>query len=316
MGDELGLSGGSKFFSPRNRSEFGEPGDVFYDNESHKYFILRKEGIPQNHDWSYPLDGMDNDEWIYAGIHPGSLIQPKGWSEYGKAGSVYYGRKEGYAVLKKDGRPSDHNWYYPSDGVPNDNFYPLKLDIGDFRMPFSPEKAGVKGSVYLFVKDYFILKKAIQKKPDGNTYPYNKKDNEFWIYAGIHEGTIQDPKKWNEYGKRGCIYFYEGVGYFRLKNDGRPSDNNWYFPEIDESDEKWEFVSREIGTVTEPKLFTTEGLAGEVYYDIASSSFFILRRDGKPSTNNWSYPVSGKNNNHWLYLDEKNSRRYFYNDLV
>lgn len=44
-------------------------------------------------------------------------------------------------------------------------------------------------------------------------------------------GTYRNPRKWDEYGDEGDVYYYpEYKFYFRLEYACNPSDNNWYFP--------------------------------------------------------------------------------------
>ncbi|MCK8332725.1 glucosylceramidase, partial [Erwinia amylovora] len=91
------------------------------------------------------------------------------------------------------------------------------------------------------------------------------KDNKNCIYAGKNRGTLESPKLWSEYGKDVSVNYEPQLGYFTLKSEGRPPDEKWLFPPIGTSNQRWQFISREAGTFTEPKRPTAEGVAGELY---------------------------------------------------
>lgn len=112
----------SSFTQPKNWVDSGAKGDIYYSKEYLSFFILQKDGNPSEHNWYFPTDEKDNDNWIYAGKNPGTMQQPKVWSEYGIEGCIYYEDKYGYLSLKTDGNPSEHNWYFPSDGTSNNRW--------------------------------------------------------------------------------------------------------------------------------------------------------------------------------------------------
>lgn len=299
----MGISTENMFLTPKKWHEFGFPGDIYVNKDGNKFFEFRREGIPANHFWRYPVDAMDNENWLYAGRNPGTVQQPKDWYEYGKAGSVYYDTNRGYFALKTDGRPSDHQWYFPSENQNDEHWEFITLQAGTFRTPRAWNDNGVSGDVYFSVESdsYYILKKEGKPPSHGWHFPAGKRDDANWINAGINLGTRDRPKQWNEYGIAGSIYHHPGSGYMSLKLDGRPSDNNWFLPHGGESDEHWNFICFEVGSFDSPKLPNVEGTAGEVYYDYKKHSYFILRMDGKPASRGWPFPAGKTDDSYWIY---------------
>lgn len=110
-------------------SSTGRVDDVYKADKD--YFILRTDGNPKTAHWYFPSDLKDNDHWYYGGEHAGTWSDPKGWSEYGLAGSIYRTDSGNlYFSLKTAGRPFDHNWYFPTEAISNEHFEYL---------PFAPE---------------------------------------------------------------------------------------------------------------------------------------------------------------------------------
>lgn len=162
----MGISTENMFLTPKKWHEFGFPGDIYINKDGNKFFEFRREGIPANHFWRYPVDAMDNENWLYAGRNPGTVQQPKDWYEYGKAGSVYYDTNRGYFALKTDGRPSDHQWYFPSENQNDEHWEFITLQAGTFRTPRAWNDNGVSGDVYFSVESdsYYILKKRVSHR--------------------------------------------------------------------------------------------------------------------------------------------------------
>lgn len=42
---------------------------------------------------------------------------------------------------------------------------------------------------------------------------------------------MSEPKTWPEYGEVGSVYYESNYGYFRLKKEGSPFLNKWFFPD-------------------------------------------------------------------------------------
>lgn len=302
----MGISTENMYLAPKKWHDFGFPGDIFINKKGNKYFEFRKTGLPSGHFWKYPPDTSDDENWLYAGRHPGTLEQPKDWYEYGKPGSVFYGDKHGYYTLKTGGRPSDHQWFFPQNGQSDMHWEFITWRAGTFKTPRAWEEKGIAGNVYYshVSESFFILKKDGEPSRYSWHFPGGEKDDADWIYAGKNQGTLDNPKKWNEYGKVGSVYYQAGWGYMSLTADGRPSDNLWFFPNAGESNQLWVFICYEVGSFKSPKLPSVEGTAGEVYYAIETKSFYILRKDGKPLRQGWLFPAGKTNDGNWIYAGQ------------
>ncbi|UWS29361.1 glucosyltransferase [Erwinia pyrifoliae] len=303
IANSIGISNVNKYISCKNSNEFGFPGEVYWDDKKKRFFVLLHEGIPANHYWNYPDDALDNDHWLYAGRHPGTLAQPKDWYEYGKAGCVYYEENYGYMMLKTDGRPSDYLWYFPHNGESSIHWQFIKWKAGTFSSPLDWNDEGISGNAYYYGDNdaFYIIKKTGNPSDRDWYFPAIESDNEHWIYAGKNRGNLDSPKEWHEYGQVGSIYYEKEYGYMMLKTDGRPSDKSWYFPFKGQSNNRWQFLCFEIGSFESPKLPDNEGLAGEVYYSIEEKTFYILRKDGKPSSHGWHFPSDEMDDGNWIY---------------
>ncbi|AUX74364.1 hypothetical protein [Erwinia pyrifoliae] len=302
----LGISTENMYLSPKSWGQFGFQGDIFLNNKRNKFFEFRKEGFPSSHYWHYPADASDDENWLYAGRHPGTIDQPKHWYEYGKAGSVYYDVKHGYLILKTDGRPSDHQWHFPPGGQSDKRWEFITWQAGTFITPLAWNDKGAVGSVYYSDENeaFYILRIKGRPSTHGWHYPVEKKDNVYWIYAGKNRGTLDVPKQWYEYGKAGSVYFLVGWGYMSLITEGRPSDNNWVYPIVGDSNAYWAFICHEVGSFLSPKLPNVEGTSGEVYYCVQNQAFYILRKDGKPARQGWSFPAGKADDGNWIYAGE------------
>ncbi|CCG85373.1 hypothetical protein [Erwinia piriflorinigrans] len=303
----MGISNENIYLSPKKWNEFGFPGDIYINKKENKFFELKKEGLPSSHFWNFPGGARSDENWLYAGHHPGTLEQPKNWYEYGKSGSLYYDDEHGYFILKMDGRPSDHLWYFPHNGQSDEHWKFITLQAATFRTPRAWYDHGVVGDVYMSAENdsFYILKKTGSPPEHGWHFPAGQQDDADWIYAGKNQGTLDSPKQWHEYGKTGSVYYQAGWGYMRLKADGRPSDNSWFFPNGGESNALWSFLCYEVGSFISPKLPSVEGTAGEVYYSAERQSYYILRKDGKPSRQGWSFPAGKSDDRNWINAGEK-----------
>ncbi|MCK8158090.1 hypothetical protein LXA39_17725, partial [Erwinia amylovora] len=77
----MGITNVNKSIDAKKWNDSGFPGEVYWDEKKKRFFVLLQEGIPANHHRNYPDDALDNDHWLYAGRHPGTMEQPKDWYE-------------------------------------------------------------------------------------------------------------------------------------------------------------------------------------------------------------------------------------------
>lgn len=112
---------------PKTWSEYGMVGNVYYDVE-YGYLRLKTEGNPSDHKWYYPGNGGSNEHWDFISWRAGTPADPKNWHDEGQEGDYYYYPEYlCHLIFKKNGKPSDHNWYYPTDG--KDNTYWRNMGI-------------------------------------------------------------------------------------------------------------------------------------------------------------------------------------------
>ncbi|UIA89351.1 phosphatidylinositol-specific phospholipase C domain-containing protein [Erwinia tracheiphila] len=111
------------FTQPKNWVDSGEKGDIYYSKKDLSFFILKKDGNPSKHNWYFPADGTSNNRWDFIQWRVGIFTDPKQWGDSGAKGDIYYSKKYlSFFILKKDGNPSEHNWYFPTDGNDNDQW--------------------------------------------------------------------------------------------------------------------------------------------------------------------------------------------------
>ncbi|WP_250208461.1 hypothetical protein [Morganella morganii] len=142
----------------------GVIGDIYYYPDYTLFFRLKYNGSPSDKNWYYPKKAVNNQFWDWVGCYPGTMSEPKTWREPGIEGCIYYEPEYGYLRLKKDGNPSEHKWYFPSDG--NSNEY---WDFIDFRAgnPVDPKSwdvdEGQEGDYFYSsrLNSFFILKKMV-----------------------------------------------------------------------------------------------------------------------------------------------------------
>lgn len=112
---------------PKIWSEYGAVGCVYYESD-YGYLRLKKEGNLEDNKWYYPGNGGSNEHWDFISWRAGTPADPKFWHDEGKEGDYYYYPEYFiHCVFKKNGKPSDHNWYFPTDG--KDNSYWRNMGI-------------------------------------------------------------------------------------------------------------------------------------------------------------------------------------------
>lgn len=172
-----------------------------------------------------------------------------------------------------------------------------------YNNPKSWHDEGIVGDIYYHQEKglYFRIKNNGNPSEENWYFPTVGEGNSYWDFAGYFAGTMSEPKTWSEYGMLWCIYYEAGYGYFSLKKEGNPEDNKWYFPKNGGSNEYWNFISRRAGTVTDPKVWNDSGKVGDYYYYLKHKCIYMLKRDGNPSDDNWSFPTNGEDNAYWMY---------------
>ncbi|NGE23734.1 1-phosphatidylinositol phosphodiesterase, partial [Klebsiella pneumoniae] len=80
-------------------------------------------------------------------------------------------------------------------------------------------------------------------------------------------------------------------------------EHKWYFPSDGNSNEYWDFIDFRAGNPVVPKSWDVdEGQEGDYFYSARLNSFFILKKNGKPSSFNWYFPENGQDNTYWHYM--------------
>lgn len=151
---------------------------------------------------------------------------------------------------------------------------------GTYNNPKSWYDEGKVGDIYYSQEKGFYFKIKVNGNPSEYNwyYPMMPEGNKYWDFAGYYSGTMSEPKTWSEYGIVGSIYYEYESGYLRLKKEGNPSANKWYFPDAGGSNEYWDFISRRAGTPADPKGWNDEGKVGDYYFYPEHRFHFILKK--------------------------------------
>lgn len=176
----------STYNNPKLLGEEGEAGDIYYCQETGFYFKIKHDGNPREMNWCFPTEAEGNNYWDFAGNFPGTMTEPKEWSEYGTAGCIYYKPDYGYLRLKKSGNPSDNKWYFPENGCSNEWWDFISWRAGTPADPKTWHDEGSAGDYYFHLEDpcYYVLK-SNGKPSDHNWYfPTDGKDNTHWRIMG------------------------------------------------------------------------------------------------------------------------------------
>jgi len=234
----------------------------------------------------------------------GSFLNPKTWSEEGKKNDIYIyyiDDKEIYFGLKTDGKPSDHNWYFPTTVTDNSHFFFAGFHSGTNADPKVWDEYGKVGSVYYEeTHGFYRLKVEGYPVTANRGIPKKGESNDKWEFMGERAGTFINPKSWSDEGSVGDIYVtftYNRDYYYKLKQAGKPSSHYWHYPDPGQSDDIWTFAGYNPGTKERPKSWSEYGEKGCYYSDY--SGFFKLKAEGIPSEHIWYYPTDNKSNNIW-----------------
>ncbi|CCP05084.1 hypothetical protein BN440_0018 [Erwinia amylovora MR1] len=207
---------------------------------------------------------------------------------------------------QKEGRPPDEKWYFPHKGISNNYWKFISMKAGSFNIPKRQDDEGMIGEVYYsdMNHSFYILKNAGTPSTQGWRFPSDGLDDANWICAGENRGTPDSPKDWEEYGKTGSVYYDAEFGYLTLKMEGRPAEHNWHYPIEGDSNERWNFISWEMGSFDAPKHLTDKGTVGEIYYNDKNKLFYAFKKEGTPATNGWFFPRAKADNAHWIYTGD------------
>lgn len=119
------------------------------------------------------------------------------------------------------------------------------------------------------------MKDSLHNKPA--SFPISNTSSEAWKYAGSHQGTLDDPKPFEEYGKEGSIYLDEDAGYYALKVEGNPAENKWPLPTQGQSNEHWKFLFKGR-SINLPKSAQQDGRPGDLYYSPKQNCFLPCKK--------------------------------------
>lgn len=193
--------------------------------------------------------------------NPGTLMFPNTWSDESRVGDInayIYNGKRMFFKARRDGRPSQYNWYYPQSETDNGYWEYHSTHAGTFDDPKQWHEYSYKGDIHRYeYGDKVLFFKALQEGVPAKHnwyYPPTEQDGgNLWTYMGRHAGTWQDPKTWHEPTWPGAIHRYAETNLmFRSKVTGDPSRNNWHYPVTPVSNAYWEFIS--VGNSTFPRV--------------------------------------------------------------
>ncbi|WP_168385506.1 phosphatidylinositol-specific phospholipase C [Erwinia amylovora] len=182
---------------------------------------------------------------------------------------------------------------------------------GTFTNPKRWADSGVKGDIYYNPANslFYVFKKKGNPHKNKWYYPPGAEDNKNFLFGGKQTGTREQPKTWSEYGTSGCIYHGTEYGYMRLKMNGDPSRNKWYFPFNGESNSYWDFMGWKAGTFMDAKSYGDDGVEGDIYYIPERNYFYSLKHRANPSVDKLPLPAHREETRHWKfrgYLSTKN----------
>jgi hypothetical protein len=116
-------------------------------------------------------------------------------------------------------------------------------------------------------------------------------------------------------------YKNDEIQLFKSKFHGNAANNNWYFPTNHKSNERWEYLGifitknnyinyiRKLNISSEWNDFT---FPGDIHY--YNGMYFSPTFIGKANENNYYYPTTKENNEHWIYIgsDDKPSPFFYH----
>ncbi|MDG6399464.1 PI-PLC X phosphodiestherase-like domain protein [Pseudomonas quasicaspiana] len=241
--------------NPKRYNDYTEPGLIHRGVESNQQVLFasrfqgqadppgRPDNVPEKR---FPGVGADNEWWHFIRQGDGTVNIPNGWYDYSLAGDVNEYLYKGKRLLfraKYEGRPSSHNRYYPVSEVDNDNWQFYSIHRGTNDDPKGWAEYTYIGDFHRYnyggETSFFKAKKEGYPVNLGN-YPGRGGSNEVWDYMGMHAGTRQDPKVWEEPTWPGAIHWYrEKSLHFISRFSGYPSQHNFYYPNGAFSDANW-----------------------------------------------------------------------------
>ncbi|MCQ9424372.1 hypothetical protein NRB16_12690 [Pseudomonas sp. LJDD11] len=189
-------------------------------------------------------------------VTQGTVERPNTWSDYSRVGdiNVYeYGGQRLLFQAKREGRPSDYNWHYPTSASDNEHWTFYSRHIGTFSDPKDWNDYSVPGDIHRYEYGYKTL--FFQARQSGRPsahnwyYPTREVSDANWTYKGLHAGTWQDPKTWNEPTWPGAVHWYKEYNlFFTSRVTGTPSANYWHYPTSAVSNTYWSYLNPQTRT--------------------------------------------------------------------
>lgn len=292
-----------------------------------RYFEARFAGSGLANGWEYP-DGESSDQhWRYVatGIHAGTVEDPKDvgpepvWpgvvvvSSRNPLGARYY-------IAKNDGIPGTQ-WPLPMGEMSNENweFFGTSKHAGTKEDPKEWEEVTWPSAFNYAsrsgVRAFYSPKRAGVPVNNSWIYPAELKDDDNWVYSGfIHtSGTIENPKRYNDYTEPGLIHsgtvanqqmLFASKFQGQADPPGRPNDvPEKKFPAFGTDNEWWQFMRKGDGTPAIPNGWYDYSLTGDLnaYLYGGKRLLFRAKYEGRPSSHSRYYPVSEVDNENWQY---------------
>ena len=285
---------------------------IHLDRATRYFFQALKSGEMDKELEPQPTTATSNASWRFLGVHKhmGTLNEPKVEDEYTWPGRIHRHEANGkilYFRAQMTGTPSLKNWPYPADESSNDYwaYHGSTEHAGTFSDPHQRDEITWKGAIHTTeeqgIKHYFAAKRAGNPAQENWPYPTGATDNDYFRYieSVMHAGSISDPKELDELvtvgdyvrTQRGSEWYY-----YIAQNNGVPSQNDWPFPEGQNSNDSWTYygVSRHAGTVEDPKEWDEVSWRGAVHVfentDMRMLFSINSEREGVPEKEGWSKP--------------------------
>jgi hypothetical protein len=321
--------------NPKDWAEVTWPGAVHQDprSEEVRLYVSKQSGAPSWQNRVYPQGHTDNDWWTFLKAVPaeGTFDNSLGWGALTSPGKIHSGsvasqtmyfasKFNGYA--KPPGTPEEDKGKVFPDGAKDNEWWEfMRKGNGKANIPNVWNDYSLVGDINVHhhngTRYLFRAKREGRPSTHNWSYPTGPSDNENWEYVSMHDGTLDDPKEWNELSRIGDVHRYDHNNdtlFFRAKKEGNPSHHSWSFPTEPRDNDHWTYIGRHSGLWQDPKSWSEPTWPGAIHD--YGNLYFSSKVSGVPADNNWYYPTTATSNNQWQYIDTARYTAPGVNDLT
>ncbi|MCI3945096.1 PI-PLC X phosphodiestherase-like domain protein [Pseudomonas syringae] len=296
----------------------------FYAHENRVFlFAAKASGVPSEKGWYYPTTAASNDHWtfIVESRHAGNYAAPKDWEDITWPGAIHAHSGDGvrrFYAAKANGTPSKENWTYPVGPVDNEHWTYLSSQkhLGTYADPKELDEPTWPNAIHVRqaenVRVYYKSRNDGIPSQQGWEYPEGEFSNNNWIYmaSGRHSGTSADPKPWSEPTWPGRVHVNQDQAgtyfYYTATKDGLPSENGWYYPTGEASNDHWTYrgTGRHSGMAYDAKDWDEFTWPGALHFSTVNNYrvLFASKKEGVPSQHAWYYPLTASDDANWTFV--------------